>query len=318
MQFERWITRPEPELSTARDVLVAELAARQHGVVSTAELLACGLDHDAISVRVANGRLHPLHRGVYAVGHANPTQDGWYLAAVKACGEGAVLSHRSRAMLENIIRWEDRYPDVLVLGESAPQHERIKGHRTSYLPAHHVTTVRGIPVTTAERTLLDLAAVLPEHRLRRAVRQALFLKLITVRSLVEVLHGPGPVRGRKKLARILAKSAAPTQSELEDVVLDLILRGGFAHPLVNAPLSVGGRRIVPDFRWPEQRLVVEADGPHHDNPLERAADLERQRILEAHGDRVLRVTWQQAIGRSAVTLRRFADAGAPRTVDNSG
>ena len=66
-------------------------------------------------------------------------------------------------------------------------------------------------------------------------------------------------------------------------MLDLILRGGFVHPLVNAPLYIGGRRIVPDFRWPEQRLVIEADGPHHDDPLERAADLERQRILEAHG-----------------------------------
>ena len=186
-------------------------------------------------------------------------------------------------MLQNIIRWEDRYPDVLVLGDSVPRHPRINGHCTSYLPAHHVTTVRGIPVTTAERTLLDLAAVLPEHRLRRAVRQAQYLKLTTVGSLVEVLHGPGPTRGRKKLARILARSAAPTQSELEDVVLDLILRGGFVHPLVNAPLYLAGRRIVPDFRWPEQRLVIEADGPHHDDPLERAADLERQRILEAHG-----------------------------------
>ena len=158
-----------------------------------------------------------------------------------------MLGLRSGAVLANIIRWEDRYPDVLVLGESAPQHPRINGHRTSYLPAHHVTTVRGIPVTTAERTLLDLAGVLPEHRLRRAVRQAQYLKLTTVGSLVAVLHGPGPTRGRKKLARILATGAAPTQSELEDVVLDLILRGGFAHPLVNAPLYLAGRRIVPDF-----------------------------------------------------------------------
>ena len=102
-------------------------------------------------------------------------------------------------------------------------------------------------MTTAERTLLDLAGVLPEDRLRRAVRQAQFLKLTTLGSLVAVLHGPGPKRGRKKLARIIAKSAAPTQSELEDVVLDLILRGGFAHPLVNAPLFIAGRRIVPDF-----------------------------------------------------------------------
>src|SRR5215210_1709978 len=145
MRAERWNLQPQAELSTARaDVLVARLAARHHGVLSADELLACGLTPDGIFVRTRNGRLHPMHKGVYAVGHSNPTRDGWF-------------------------------PDVLVLGESAPQHPRIKGHRTSYLPQHHVTTVRGIPVTTAERTLLDLAAVLPERKLRRAVRQAQFL-----------------------------------------------------------------------------------------------------------------------------------------------
>jgi very-short-patch-repair endonuclease len=318
MRIERWNFQPEPEVSTARDVLLARLAARQHGVVSFADLRACGLTHDAISVRTRNGRLHPMHKGIYAVGHANTTRDGWLLAAVKACGARAVLCLWSAAMLATIIRWEDRHPDVLVLGESAPQHPRINGHRTSYLPAEHVSTVRGIPVTTAERTLLDLAGVMPEHRLRRAVRQAQFLKLTTVPSLVSVLHGPGPTRGRKKLARLLATGAAPTQSELEDVVLDLILRGGFAHPAVNAPLFLGGRRIVPDLCWPQQRLVIEADGPHHDDPLERAADRERQRILEAHGYRVIRVTWEQAIAHPAATLRRIEQAGAPRAVETSG
>ncbi len=318
MQIERWKLQPEPEDSTARDVHLANLAARQHGVVTFADLIACGFTPDAISVRASNGRLHPVHKGVYAVGHANVTQDGCYLAAVKACGEGAALCLRSAGVLLNTITWEDRYPDVLVMGESAPQHPRIRGHRTSYLPPEHVTTVRGIPVTTAERTLLDLAGVLPEPRLRRAVRQAQYLKLTTIGSLVEVLHGPGPKRGRKKLARILARSAAPTQSELEDVVLDLILRSGFTHPLVNAPLYIAGRRIVPDFLWPEQRLVIEADGPHHDDPLERAADRERQRILEAHGYRVIRVTWEQAIAHPAATLRRVAEAGAPRAVESSG
>ena len=131
-------------------------------------------------MRVRNGRLHRLHRSVYAVGHANPTQDGCYLAAVKACGEGAVLSRFAGGALMHFIRWEDRYPDVLVLGDRAPRHPRINGHCTSYLPAHQVTTVRGIPVTTAARTLLDLAGVLPEPRLRRAVRQAQYLKLTTI------------------------------------------------------------------------------------------------------------------------------------------
>jgi hypothetical protein len=262
----------DEELQVRGDVRVSRLAARQHGVVSTAELEACGLPAQAIAYRVGIGRLHPMHRAVYAVGHASLSQDGTYLAAIKACGEGAALGLWSGGVLQGFLRWADRYPDVIVLGRTAPRHPRINGHCTSYLPREHVTTVRGIPVTTPERTLLDLAAVLPDHRLRRAVRQAQYLKLTTIRSVIEVLHGPGPVRGRKKLARILATGAAPTQSVLEDVVLDLILCGGFVHPLVNAPLFLAGRRIVPDFLWPELKLVVEADGPHHDDPLERAAD----------------------------------------------
>ena len=217
----------------------------------------------------------------------------------------------------DLVNWEDRLPDVLVLGHNPPRHPRVNGHSTTYLPREHVTHVRGIPVTTAERTLLDLASVLPPKQLRRAVRQAQYLKLTTVRSLVAALHGPGPRRGRKRLARVIGTEAAATQSELEDVVLDLILLGGLAHPLVNAPLFVEGRRIVPDFLWPGQRLVIEADGPHHDDPFERAADKERQRILEAYGYRVIRVTWEQAVMRPAETLRRFTQAGAPRTLTSS-
>ena len=184
MVIERWPLQAAPGDSTAGDGRVSRRAARQPRGVCFGELIGCGLTRDAISVRADHGWLHPLHKGVYAVGHDKLTVDGCYLAAVKACGEAAVLCLWSSAALQTIITWEDRYPDVLVLGECAPQHERINGHRTSYLPADHVTTVRGIPTTTAARTLLDLAGVMPEHRLRRAMRQAQFLKLTTVPSLV--------------------------------------------------------------------------------------------------------------------------------------
>ncbi len=318
MRRERSNPQPETEGSTARpDVLVARAAARQHGVLHARELIACGLSPDGISVRVHNGRLHPMYKGVYAVGHAAPTREGWLHAAVKACGKSAVLAWRSAAVLDGVMEWEDRYPDVLVLGENAPRHPRINGHSTSWLPREHVTTCRGIPVTTPERTLLDLAGVLPPHRLRRAVRQAQFLKLTTVGSLAAVLAGPGPARGRAKLARVIATGAAPTQSELEDAVLDLVLGGAFAHPDVNVPLLIGGRRIVPDLRWPRERLVVEADGPHHDDPLARADDAERQALLEASGERVVRVTWEQAIARPRQTRERIGAAGAPRAVEPS-
>jgi very-short-patch-repair endonuclease len=110
----------------------------------------------------------------------------------------------------------------------------------------------------------------------------------------------------------VATGPAPTRSELEDVVLELILRGGLEHPQVNVPLVLDGRRVVPDFRWPSARLVVEADGAAwHDNELARADDAERQALLEGHGERVLRVTWQQAVAQPAQTLGRLRAAGAP-------
>ncbi len=101
-------------------------------------------------------------------------------------------------------------------------------------------------------------------------------------------------------------------------MLDLIVGGGLAHPDVNVPMVVAGRRVVPDYRWPPQRLVVEADSrTWHDHKLAREDDAERQAILEAHGERVVRVTWEQAIARPAQTLARLRAAGAPPSVVGS-
>ena len=81
---------------------------------------------------------------------------------------------------------------------------------------------------------------------------------------------------------------------------------------VNVPMKLDGRTIIPDFRWPEQRLVIEADGAEwHDNRLTREDDAEKQAILEAHGERVIRLTWQQTITHRAQTLNRIRAAGAP-------
>jgi very-short-patch-repair endonuclease len=178
------------------------------------------------------------------------------------------------------------------------------------LELQDVTRHKGIPVTTPARTLVDLAAALPYRPLRRATRQA--LTLTTIRQILETLDRLGPRRGVTKLANILATGHAPTRSELEDAVLDLILAGGLQHLDVNRPLIIGGRRVIPDFRWPAQRLVVEADGAEwHDNKLAREDDAERQALLEAHGERVIRVTWSQAIARRGETLERLRAAGAP-------
>ncbi len=268
---------------------------------------SCGLSLDAVAVRVRNGRLHPLYRGVYAVGHANIALEGHFLAAVKA--SDGVLSHFSAATLYGLVTWDHRYPEVTTTAKRA--HTGIRVHRTSMLEVQDITRHKGIPITTPARTLVDLAATLDYRPLRRAVREAQ-RKLVTIPQLVDTLDRLGPRRGTANLTKILATGHAPTRSELEDTVLDLILRAGFQRPDINEPIPLQGRTIVPDFRWPQQHLVIEADGAEwHDDRLTREDDAERQAILEAHGERVLRITWAQAVAQRRQTLNRIRAAGAP-------
>jgi very-short-patch-repair endonuclease len=253
---------------------------------------------------------------VYAVGHDNPPLEGRFLAAVRACGAEAVLSHFSAAALFGLVRWDHRHPEVTVVGMTTRVHPGIRVHRTTTLEPLDLTRHDGIRVTSPTRTLVDLGSVLDYARLRRAVRQAQSLRLVQPQHLVEAVRRLRPRRGIRALTRVLATGPAPTRSDLEDAVLDLMLAGGLAHPQVNVPLIIGGRRIVPDFRWPEQHLVVEADGAAwHDNRLSREDDAERQALLEAHGEQVLRVTWDQAIARPSETLARIRAAGAPQGRD---
>ena len=298
------------------DVRVADLAAGQWGVLSLEELRGCGLSRAAVGVRVRNGRLHRRYVGVYAVGHTALSLEGRFLAAVKACGPGTVLSHFAAAGHLGLVRWDDRWPDrwpeVTVTSAGTRRQEGLRVHRTQTLDPPDVTRHRGIPVTSPARTLLDLAAVLPYRPLRRAVREAQALKLVSLNQLTDVLTRLGPRRGTRNFAQILSTGAQPTRTELEDAVLDLLLAGGLEPPDVNVPIIIAGRLIVPDFRWPRQHLIVEADGAAwHDHRLAREDDAERQALLEAHGERVMRVTWQQAVARRPQTLARIRAAGAP-------
>jgi hypothetical protein len=294
------------------DARVASRAADSYGVLSLDELKECGLDEDAVARRVDRGRLHRIHRGVYAVGHPGLTREGRWLAAVKACGEGALLCRHAAGMHYGFITFEDHDPQVLAEGP-----RRVKGVRPYVTRDLHELDRwrhRGIPVTTPERTLLDLAATLPDIALRRAMSRAQSLRLTHPRRLAAILDRTNSRPGRKRYARVLAARPPATRSELEDRVHDLIIAAGFAPPDVNEPLHIAGRRLLPDFRWPEQRLIVEADGRRwHDNPQARADDAERQALLEAHGERVIRVDWRQATVHIAQTQARLSAAGAQRS-----
>jgi hypothetical protein len=264
-------------------------------VLTTAELHECGLDDHAILTRVRNGRLHRLYTGVYAVGYPVLSLEACFLAAVKACGPDAVLSHYSAAVLRGWLEWDGRAPEVTTL--TVRKHAGLRTHRAKTLERCYV---KGIPVTSVMRTIIDLAGSrLPDAKLRRAVNEALNQRALRLSDLVTGGH-----RGARRLRVILA-SAAPTVNEFEDVLLAVITQGGLPMPDV-------GRSYLgfkPDFRWPAERVIVEADGQRtHGHALARADDAARQAVFEAHGERVVRVTWHQATLRPKETLRRIVQA----------
>ena len=288
------------------------VAGRDKGIVSTAELRECGLSRDAISHRARNGRLHRMHRGVYAVGYTALTPEAVWMAAVKACGETALLTHYAGSAHWGFVEWDERRPEVTVRTPSLPRHPGIRVHQSRTIERRDWMIRDGIPVTSPARTLLDLAGIVSFKTLRRAVREAMGQKRVAIPQLVDVLARSGPRRGSRNLARIVADGYTPTESVLSDIVLDLILAGGFERPDVSVPLFVDGRRFVPDFRWPEQRLIVEADGGQwHAHKIAQEDDAERQAILEANGERFIRVTWNEAVTKHQQTWARFATAGAP-------
>lgn len=307
---ERFRREPVPARSR-RDRAVAALAAESEGVLDDNELLTCGLTRSAIAHRVRTGRLHRMHEGVYAVGHPSVSQKGRFIAGVKACRPHAGLSHRAAAADSLIRPWTERDIEVTVWDGVDHRHQGIQVHRSRLITRSDFLLSGGVLVTKPTWTVVALAAELSPPELRDVVREALRLRLVSMQGLLRLLDRMGPVRGSRVLRDILSR-ARPTRSELEEVVLDVIEAGGFEPPEVNESLKLDGRVVIPDFRWPEQRLVVEADGAAwHDDPLSRADDAERQALLEAHGETVLRTRWNEATTSPARLQARLASSGAP-------
>jgi len=287
---------------TAKDAAIAELAARQHGVVSRTQLYEVGVGRGAVENRVARGLLHRVGRGVYAVGHTALTREGRWLAAVLACGDGALLSHRSAAAL-----WELRATASARIEVTVPPTSGLRSnttivvHRAAREPATH----RGIPTTTPTQTLTDLSYTLPQRAVERALEQAEKLQLLDV------------TRAGPRLKRIIqAHDFAPTRSDLEIAFLRLCRRHGLPRPHVNA--QVNGDEV--DFSWPEQRLIVETDSRlHHGTRAAFERDRARDARMTTLGWRTVRFTYLQVMrGDVAAVLRRClaspaGSAPAPRS-----
>jgi very-short-patch-repair endonuclease len=267
------------------------LAKRQHGVIARRQLLDLGFSPKAIKHRVSVGRLHPIQRGVYAVGRPAISPHARWMAAVLACGDGAVLSHSSAAAL-----WRIRFEGSSLIEVSLPSPSRrrrpgIRIHRRPSLAARDITTRHGIPVTTPVQTLIDLALRLDRRGLERMINEADKYDLVHPPELREALDERIGEPGVAKLRRILdRRTFRLTKEELERRFLPLARKAGLPVPLTGQWVN----EFEVDFYWPDLGLVVETDGlRYHRTPAEQARDRERDQAHTAAGLTQLRFTHEQ-------------------------
>lgn len=277
------------------------IASAGHGVVTRSQLLSAGVTPQEIKSRLASGGLIRQHRGVYRVGHRAPSVEATYLAAVLAAGEGALLCGRAAAHLLGLVKGTPPSPEVTTRTDR--RIEGVRTHRCRLLDARDATTVRGVPVTTVPRTLVDIASELSVDALARACHEA-GVRYGTTPRMVEAAVSRRPKRpGTNKLRRIIHGDIHVTLSKLEARFLELLRDEGLPLPITNRP--AGTRRV--DCRWPEHRLTVELDGYRfHNSRHSWEQDRHREREARARGDDFRRYTYGDVFEGPALLLGELA------------
>jgi Protein of unknown function (DUF559) len=259
--------------------------------VARRQLLAFGYSRHAIEHRIAKGRLHPVFRGVYAVGRPRLTRHGRWTAAVLSCVPESVLSHEAAGALWGIRRATSRRTDISVRSQVRHRPPGIVVHRRVGLAAPEITRRDGIPVTTPVCTLIDLATRLDRDQLEDAVNEADKLDLADPEelrtALDEIPRRPGIALLRELLDR---RTFTLTDSRLERCFLPIARGVGLPPPETGC--YVNGFKV--DFYWPALGLVVETDGlRYHRTPAEQARDRIRDQAHAAAGLTTLRFTRAQ-------------------------
>ena len=285
-------------MQTVPDRRVAELARRQHGVVGRQQLRVLGLSSSAVGRKVDAGRLHAIHRGVYAVGHTAITKRGRWIAAVLASGDGAVLSHQSAAGLWGIWGSGARETHVTVPRKTRSQCS-VRRH-FAVLPDDEREVVDGIPVTSAARAVLDLAAAKGAAAAESALREVEYLGIYGPVSLPALLeryprHKGAPIV-RFCLERLADDPGGRIRSDLEELFLPFLDAHRIPRPRLNAWIDLGDDRFQVDCFWSDATLVGELDGfKSHGTKRAFRKDRRRDRRLGARGFHVVRITEDQLI-----------------------
>lgn len=268
-----------------------ELARSQHGVVSSEQLRGIGYTPQAIHYRVRTGRLHPLHRGVYAVGRPHVTDHGRWMAAIIACGRGAVLSHSSGAALWRIGPEERDLIELSLPSRSRRCRPGLQIHQRPAFSDRDVTIEYGIPVTTPVQTLIDMTLRLDRAGIERMINEADKYNLAHPPGIRRALDQRVGETGVARLRQILdRRTFRLTKEELERRFLPLAAKAGLPVPLTGQWVN----EFEVDFYWPDLGLVVETDGlRYHRTPGAQARDRLRDQAHTAAGLTQLRFTHEQ-------------------------
>ncbi len=283
------------------------MAQQQLNLVTTRQLITAGISRDAICTRHQRGTLHRIHHGVYLFGTAILLPGARELAAVLACGEDAVVSHRSAASLWGLASPARDVTEITVTGQSRRSREGLRVHRVRSLNTAERRLNSGIPVTSPARTVIDFASQAAGDELERAIAEAYALGLTTERELLRAITRNQHRHGVAALKAELDREGGPawTRMEGERRMKLLVRQGRLPPPLVNA--QVGGYEV--DFYWPAHNLIVEVDGyQFHGHRAAFERDRRKQTVLAAAGYIVMRVTWRQLDEEPLAVIASIAQA----------
>jgi very-short-patch-repair endonuclease/predicted transcriptional regulator of viral defense system len=265
-------------------------------MVTHRQLAAVGIRGSAITRRVAAGRLVRVYPGVYAVGHVPHTREARWIAAVMACGRGAVLSHLDAAALWQIYESRGTAVHVTTMSRGGRHLPGIRAHRARKLDPADVTVKDAIPVTTVARTLIDLTDLLSDDRILRAMREAEYLKLLDLDTLIAAVERAS---GRKRLTELKKaierhRPGQIVREELEHRFLELVHAAGLPDPRTNVKVKTRRRTYEVDCLWRDEGIAVELDGrAAHARAAAFEEDRARDAALTATGLRPLRFTWRR-------------------------
>lgn len=309
--------RAGPRPATARSARrrwheILAFAGKQHGLATRRDLLSMGIPAATISDWLITGRLHQVHAGVYAVGQPVEAPDTMRMAAVLACQPDAYLSHRCCCKHWALLPPAQPTPiEVTTIGRRVAGPRGVRVHSVARISEDELTTLRGVPVTTAARAVIDLAGQADEYTVAKAYEEGLIQGFYDRAEMAALVTRYAGRRGIKKVRFLVERDAPPswTIGEAHKRLLELVRSAGLPHP--ETEVQIGPYRV--DMLWRRERVIVEVDGAtYHSIPSRIEADKRRDAELAARGYVVVRVTWRQLVDEPHAVLARITRVLARR------